>query len=161
MADTAGIEPPETQIFLNQTKLPWAFEVKVKVGVLPDGRNVWAKSLPLHFGLTTIVNGTETAIDFAEQMRHVAAEANAKSVTSYLIERANLRNRLLYAASDGYTKMLGETERIFTYYKRNTFVILQLYLMIDPHKKHQMFVQHCLDAFLNIIVRAPTERIFK
>jgi hypothetical protein len=161
IAGSGGAELPETQIFLNQTRLPWMFEVKIKVGVLPDGRNLWAKSLPLHFGLTRIVNGAEAPIDFHEQMRHVAAEANAKSVTKYLVERANLRNRLLYAASDGYTKMLGEVEKIFVYYKRNTFAILQLYLMIDPHDKHQMFVQHCLDTFLNIIGGAPNERIFK
>lgn len=161
MAKSAGAEPPETQIFLNQTRLPWTFEVKVKIGALPDGRELWAKSLPLHFGLSEIVDGNETVVDFKEQMELVAAGANAQSVSKYLIERANLRNRLLYAASDGYTQMVGDVDEIFAYYKRNTFVIIQLYLMIEPFGKIQMFVQHCLEAFLEIIAAAPNERIFK
>lgn len=162
MADSTGSDAPETHIFLDQSTAPPQFEVRIKAGELADGRVVWAKSLPLHFSLTRLgTKDEDVVLDFREQMEAVASDANAKSIERYLSDRANFRNKLLYATADGYLAMSGNVEKIFAHYKRNAFMIIQLYLMIDPFEKHQLFVQQCLDGFLKILNSAPKEQIFR
>jgi hypothetical protein len=160
-ADLAGGEP-DTHLFFNKSSAPPQFQLRMKAGELTDGRIIWATSKPLHFSLSLIKPGAEkVTIDFSEQLAQIASEANAKSVRKYLEERATLRNKLLYAVAEGYYAISGDMDEIFRYYQRNVFVILQLYLMIDPYEQRQEFAQQCLHGVLKILTSAPKEHIFE
>jgi len=75
--------------------------------------------------------------------------------------RAKFRNKLLYAASEGYPAVTGAPEAGLRSYQRNVFTILKLYLMIDPYPKQQDFVQQSLDAYLKMLKRVPRDVVFE
>ncbi len=95
--------------------------------------------------------------DFSYQLKSVAQDVDAKDIIEHLKKRANRRNRLLYAESNGYRELSGNITSALKGFTRNVFTILKIYLMIDPYKQHQEFVQQCLDAFLKMLKIVPTD----
>ena len=89
--------------------------------------------------------------DFARGIGKILAERNMKSVGDYLRQRANLRNRLLYASSDGYPDYQGDIMERLKQFKRNVFALLRMFLLIDPHPKHQSLVVQAVSGYVSVI----------
>lgn len=81
-----------------------------------------------------------------------------KSLLEYVRDRAELRNKLLYAKSEGYIEVSFEFDRMFEEYKRNVFRILKVYLLIDPYSKRQLLVEQALQGFLRALDALPKAR---
>lgn len=100
-------------------------------------------------------------LDFAAEIEQIATEAKTETIIDYLRERANVRNKLLYATADGYPGVSGDIEASLRGLQRNVMTILRLYFMIDPYAKHQGFVQQCLDAFIKMLNLVPKDIQFE
>jgi len=110
---------------------------------------------PLNFFAKGSMQGnTLRPLDFSTEIAELTSEANVTKIIEHLKERANLRNRLLYANPGGCPDVSGEIEPLLKSFKDNVFLILKLYLMIDPYDQ-QLFVQQCLDAFLRMLGQLP------
>jgi hypothetical protein len=155
-------EHPEAMLSFNQTLSPPRFELRINTGVAHEGKTIWAKSNPLHFTLSkSTADGGNLPLGFSDRMAELASEASATSIHRYLEDRANLRNKLLYASSNGYFQSGGDLNEIFNYYRQNVFTLLKIYFMVDPYEKKQNFAQQCLTSFLSILKGGPEERTFE
>jgi hypothetical protein len=155
-------EHPETVLFFNKTLSPPRFELRINTGVASEGKPIWAKSNPLHFTLSkSTADGANLPIGFSARMAELASEVSATSVHHYLEDRAKLRNKLLYASSNGYFQSGGDLNEIFNHYRRNVFTLLKIYFMVDPYERKQNFAQQCLTSFLSILKAGPDERTFE
>jgi hypothetical protein len=105
---------------------------------------------PLHFSST--VNDEHPT--FRSQMdvfvKASATEAG-KTLEKYLEEQAHLREKLLYAPSEGLYTYSGDIEKVHAETRRKAFRNLTLFLLIDQHTEQQGFVQQCLNAFLEMV----------
>lgn len=109
---------------------------------------------PLHFELT--MNGK--AHDFSHELNELATVKNVKKITDYIKRQANARNVILYASNKGIPKI--EHPPIEEIIERKNAIIfghLVIYLLIDPHKEHQLFVQQALTAFLKMLNAIPED----
>ncbi|HUP59252.1 MAG TPA: hypothetical protein VNA69_02405 [Thermoanaerobaculia bacterium] len=93
--------------------------------------------------------------DFGSGVAEVAAEVNVKDTTEFLKKRANVRNRLLYAGSQGIPGVAGDVEAGLALYQSNVFSILRAYMLIDPYPARQAFAQQGLFGFLNMLKQLP------
>lgn len=111
---------------------------------------------PLHFRINQGKRGEpEKVWDFGEKIVEHALRTGAKDVQKALETRANLRNRLLYAAPDGIPTVQPPVEPGLEQARRNTFRNLKIYLMIDEHPPGQLFVQQALSAFIKMLGKVP------
>ena len=147
---------PETTVFLDNNSSPPRMFIQLEIptnGInkpiygLPEG--------PLNFLVSGGPNNAPlTRLDFSKEIAQIAAEQNVKTILTHLKERANLRNRLLYANQNGCPDVKGDIELLLKQFQGNVFLILKLYFLIDPYEK-QLFVQQCLEAFLNMLGKMP------
>lgn len=70
---------------------------------------------------------------------------------AYLRQEANKRNLLLYASAQGFPSEMKVTPKFFPAYQSRVMAMVRTYLMIQPYKELQPFVQDSLDAFLMMI----------
>lgn len=110
--------------------------------------------LPLHFEVT--INGK--VHDFSHELDELATAKNVKKITDYIKRQANARNVILYASNKGIPKIEHPPiEEIIERKDAIVFGHLVIYLMIDPHKEHQLFVQQALTAFLKMLNAIPKD----
>jgi len=149
---------PPIELLWDEKKTPSRLLMRLKMPA-PGGKVFWAFPLPpLNF--SSFQNKNESGmvrLDFAEGIEQIATEAKAKSIIEYLRRRANLRNKLLYAAAEGCPKMSEDIEKHLRGLQRNVMTILRTYFMVDPYPEHQGFVQQCLDAFLGMLNIVPKD----
>lgn len=115
---------------------------------------VWATPQPpLHFEARHSVDGGATyeVQDFGRGVDELVASNGARSLIDYLRDRANTRNRLLYAPTNGYPQFGGDVELALKKYQRNTFTLIRIYLMIEPYAQKQNFVQQALLSYLKAL----------
>ena len=92
----------------------------------------------------------------------LAAEQGAPSVMAHLKERANLRNQILYAGDSGYP--IPVDERVLhglELARRNTFLLLKVFLLVDAYPSIQSFARQCLLAFLKMLGQPGIEVTFE
>jgi hypothetical protein len=118
---------------------------------------------PLHFqlGEGPIDDGERRLVDFADQALALAENRGFKNATEYLRDRANLRNRLLYAGATGYPGLKGNIEQALAEARSRTFANLLTFLMIDQHPFKQHFVQQAIAAFLRLLKLVSPEVVFE
>lgn len=125
----------------NQVDLPtiaiWTPKVPIGKRILPEP--------PLGFNMSV----NHDLHDFRKEFEKVAAESGIQTVEKYVRDRGNQRNRLLYAANDGIPRIEGLQEFLAAQRKR-VFQILTAVVFVDPYPDQQLFVQQCLDAFLEV-----------
>lgn len=156
-ASRFGPEPSEYQLFIDAAgkceKLAIRFELPRELTPEP----MWAMPTP---PLNVIISRggvgqAKREEDFAEGVSQLARDANSDSILAFLRDRANQRNRLLYAAKGGFNQVGGDPDEICVHYQRNTFLILKVCLLISPYRRKQPLVQQCLIALLKILKRQP------
>jgi hypothetical protein len=89
---------------------------------------------PLHFEVDQFnsEDPTRRPAVFERQLEELATEAGFKTVLDQLRERANFRNRLLYAGGSGYPIVQGPIDDGLRQMQRSTLTFLRLFVMIDP-----------------------------
>lgn len=108
----------------------------------------------------TIDPATEKPHDFEKKIAEHAASEGAANVLAYLEKRANLRNIILYAADNGIPLVRTPIEPFLRLARRNTFLILKLFLLVDGYQVQQSFARQCLLAFLKMLGRTDVEVTF-
>ena len=100
-------------------------------------------------------------VDFFDRAAAAAKKYGALSVKAHLKERANLRNRVLYAGEDGFP--ITEADKILPtlrVFRENTFVLLKVFLLVDCYDVQQSFARQCLLAFLKMVGTKDIEVTF-
>jgi len=118
---------------------------------------------PLHFQLREGQRneGERKLVDFADQALALAEKNGFKSVLEYLRDRANLRNRILYAGAAGCPCLEGNTEQALAGARSRTFGNLLTFLIIDQYEFKQHFVQQAVAAFLRLVKLLPPDVDFE
>lgn len=152
-----GDQMPKTELILNSKEK--RMEIRFRPLDPVDEDNFWAyPTPPLHFSLSGgPATGKMEKEDFAEGVKSIVTGANVKDIYEYIKNRANFRNQLLYAAPDGYPNVSQDIESEIQHIQRHVFIILRMYMLIDPYPGKQLFVQQALDAFLRILRVIPKD----
>lgn len=96
-------------------------------------------------------------ISFKQQVDQLASIKNVKRIEKYIDEKANERNLLLYASDKGCPHLESIKNLYFFEQKKKVMTMAYAYLLIEPYKEKQPFVQQCLDALLRMLgkVKSP------
>lgn len=125
-------------------------ETRVRLRIdVPGGTAYPVPPLNLHFK----VNGK--AHDYKPELNKIAHEASVKTILRHIENKANLRNRILYASSVGVPAIEGDMDKHLLKRRDNIFRNLMFFLLIDPYPERQPFVQDCLNAFLGMLDLLP------
>jgi len=76
---------------------------------------------------------------------------NVKRVEKYITDKANERNKLLYAATNGYPHLESVADDFFFVQKQKVMTMAYSYLLIEPYNEKQPFVQQAIDSLLNML----------
>jgi hypothetical protein len=151
-----GDQMPKTELILNSEEK--RMEIRFRPIDPADTEDVWNyPTPPLHFSLS---GGPATGMkkeDFAGGVKEIVSGANVKDIIEYIRNRANFRNQLLYAAHNGYPNVSQDIESEIQHIQRHVFIILRMYMLIDPYPSKQLFVQQALDAFLRLLRVMPQD----
>lgn len=143
---------PSTKIYLDSKTSPPRMFLQFQIAGI---KGYWEPQPPLNLSVAGgPKDGESKTIDFSAEIAELAKEHSVTAILSHLKERANLRNRLLYAGATGYPDVQGDAEATVKRFQRNVFLMLRLYLLIEPYER-QLFVQQCLDAFLLMLGHLP------
>lgn len=118
---------------------------------------IWTPQVPIGKRLTPVpplgfnMSVDEELHDFREEFRKIANGRGVDSIEGYVRERANRRNRLLYASGEGIPRV-DTLNNFLDGQRRRVFQILTALMFVDSYAEHQLFVQQCLDAFLSVAV---------
>lgn len=93
---------------------------------------------------------------FDDALQRYARMKGSKSVLKAIQEEANIRNRLLYAADNGITKV-ENVDSVLLAKGRPVTLMLTLVVAILQTRKHQLLPAQALEAYLRIFDRAPDE----
>lgn len=85
----------------------------------------------------------------------IAEDKKHSDVIKWLENEANLRNKVLYASEKGIPSIQANIDGIIKNRKARVTLILSIYLMIEPYREKQIFVQNCLDEYLKMVKRVP------
>jgi len=148
-----GSQMPPTEIYLDTKEEKPKLAIRFKKNHPLTGVPSYAYPIPpLNFSIFGgKANGTIKKEDFSAGIEEIVKNTNVNNIFEHLKNRANLRNQLLYAAPEGYPSINGNIETTLQQYQKNTFVILRMYMLIDPYAKIQLFVQQALYVFLKTI----------
>lgn len=124
--------------------------------VLPDGTT--ARSDP-PLGFTAADSATGSPMDFEKSMDAVVAAHGLSDTLAYLRERANRRNRLLYAGEQGIPTLDGPAEPFVLGAKKHVMLLLGVFCLIFPYRQKALFVQQALDAFLLLLGKVEKQDI--
>lgn len=119
------------------------FTIKLQNG---DEKYAWPNP-PLHVGVS--INGQQH--NFGLQLQELASEANAQDAWAYVKRMANRRNLVLYAHEKGVPHADTPVDEFLDQRRRNVFMLLTIYLMIDQHQEHQLLVQQAIDSLLPLL----------
>lgn len=103
---------------------------------------------------------TEKPVEFEQKIAEQAASAGAASVKTYLKQRANLRNQVLYAGETGYPLVRTPIEPFLRLGRGNTLLILKIFLLVDGYDVQQSFARQCLLAFLKALGETDVQVTF-
>ena len=116
----------------------------------PDGKDYLGYPDP-PLGFTVSRNGELDS--FVEVFQSLATARSAASFTKLIKNRANYRNRLIYADAQGVPKIAGPIDRMLLRRRDHIYRNLTIFLLIDQYSEHQLFVEQALNAFLLAIKR--------
>jgi len=149
-ANQMGLEPT---LELRRELQPTRFQVRLTVP-LADGKKIWAyPDPPLHYSVRT----NDKIEDFSQQLSELANERNRKDILDHVRELANKRNQILYASSEGIPAIADPIDGYILKRRDVIFTNLIIYLLIDPYKEKQLFVQQALSAFLKMLRLIPED----
>lgn len=112
-----------------------------------DGSN---SMVPINPPLAFLFSDKGLGIDEELDIEVFIKRQGAASVSSYLKQEANLRNKLLYASPAGVPRISIDHSKYFPAKQQAVRTMLCAYLMIEPYGQ-QPTVTHALNAYLDLI----------
>ena len=97
------------------------------------------------------------SFSYRQQIDKFVKSKDAKEIKDCLRQEANKRNEVLYATPRGFPFSIEITPKFFPAYWRRVMAMLRAYLMIEPYKERQPFVQDSLNAFLAMVISFKLE----
>lgn len=95
--------------------------------------------------------------DFRPEIDALLAAASVARFTKFVRDRANERNRLLYATAQGIPRVAGSVKQVLETGRGRVFAELAVFLLIDTVKTQQRFVVQALEAFLRLMELIPDD----
>lgn len=129
--------PPSLSISIDLQALGISNEPKIAT---PDN--------PFNFTLRRA--GDETIYFFEKELREIANFRGAADIKAAISDRANLRNRLLYASDRGIPEVEFPDAALLQYRDR-IYRLCLLTIGILQTKQHQLFAAQNLEAFLSVL----------
>lgn len=117
---------------------------------------------PLHF--TFSQEDTGEVCTFEHNFQELIKGEKYKDALQYVIDKAQTRNKILYANNIGKPKVEGDLEGYLNSQKKKVMTFLIIMLMIDPWEKEEgnsLFVQQGLDSFLLLLNRINSEDVYQ
>jgi hypothetical protein len=74
-----------------------------------------------------------------------------ENVNDHIEQQKNLRNRILYATPEGVPEINGNGAAIVLRRRDYIFGSLIVFLLIEQTSEPQLFVQQCLNSFLQML----------
>ncbi|MDB5810174.1 MAG: hypothetical protein JWN94_2296 [Betaproteobacteria bacterium] len=99
------------------------------------------------------------SFSYRQQIDKFVKTKDAKEIKDYLRQEANKRNEVLYATAQGFPASIEITPKFFPAYWKRVMAMLRAYLMIEPHKEPQPFIQDSLNAFLAMVISLKQEDV--
>jgi hypothetical protein len=124
--------------------------LKIYIPMIVNGVEVFAMPDP-PLNLNIKVDGKP--ISFKRQVDKLATLKNVKRVEKYITDKANERNKLLYASVNGYPHLESIADEFFIEQKKKVMTMAYSYLLIEPYNEKQPFVQQTIDSLLNMLGR--------
>lgn len=124
--------------------------------LLPNGQElVMVQDPPLEITLHENLNDGRGDVlhDFGTELAELAARDGHASIIEKVRERANLRNRILYATMTGYREADGDVGPVLEAYSKSTKALLLALLLVDPPNVVQRFAQQVVDAYVGIVAK--------
>jgi hypothetical protein len=97
------------------------------------------------------------SFSYRQQIDKFVKSKDAREIKDCLRQEANKRNEVLYATPHGFPASIEITPKFFPAYWRRVMAMLRAYLMIEPYKEPQPFVQDSLNAFLAMVISLKQE----
>lgn len=88
---------------------------------------------------------------YKKQIDSLVKSKGGVEIRKYLQDQANQRNLLLYATPKGFPSEIQIPSKFLPAYQKRVIAMLRAYLLTQPYKEIQPFVQDSLDAFLAMI----------
>lgn len=120
------------------------FEAHMDLG---NGPTTFIPEPPLNFQLIH----KDKRFSYKRQIKALAESKKVREIGKLLKDVANQRNLLLYANQQGYPAEVKVEDKFFPAYQKRVLTLLRTYLMIEPYKGDQFFVQDASDAFLAML----------
>lgn len=148
----AGFAEPE--IVFEKEEGQDVLRVRIKVPNPVGSGFVWLyPQPPLDFNLE--IEGKRH--DFRPEIEALLAAARVAEFTKFVRDRANERNRLLYATAQGLPTVVGNLKKVLDEARGRVFAELAVFLLIDTVKARQQFVVQALDAFVRLMELIPDD----
>lgn len=131
--------PQEFQLVLNYDKkvLEIAFSIN-------NNDELLKPVPPLNFSM--IVN--DKAYYFKNELEELAKN-NRKKILNQIEEKANFRNKIIYAEPKGTLQYNGSIDTELDQYYNRVFGLIRVYSLIYPYKNNKSeFIQNTIDAFV-------------
>mgnify|MGYP001585944136 CR=1 FL=1 len=115
-----------------------------------NGESHWAYPIPpLNFGVK--VGEAASPPSYESQITSLVDAMEAKDILSYLKNEANVRNKVLYASTDGHPIITDLKPEFLSDKTSHVMNLLQAYLLIKPWREIQPYVQDSVGAFLSMV----------
>lgn len=122
--------------------------LKFEASMISNGQQIhFAPEPPFNFEL--LHEGKQ--FSYKPQIQKLVKSKNVKNIKKHIEENAELRNKVLYATPKGFPAKIKIEDNFFPTYLSRVIALLRTYLLIEPYKIHQPFVQDSLNALLAMI----------
>lgn len=115
----------------------------------PGHASAFLPKPPLHF--ETTIN--TVPYDFSAEVQKVASIYKMKTIQKHIRSRAERRNHLLYATSQGIPSVVRPIDKQIATSRDRILAALAVFLFVDQNASVQLLPQQALTAFLNLLPR--------
>lgn len=98
---------------------------------------------PLNFSMTL----NDKPYYFGKELQEIA-KLNGKKILKQIEEKANLRNKIIYAEPNGGSHITSSIDDEIDRYYQRVFKLVRIYCLIYPHSEKFDFIQNAIDAFI-------------
>ncbi len=120
------------------------------IAVITEHPNGSSSMIPINPPLSLLLSENGLEIDKALDIDAFIKREGAASVSTYLKQEANLRNRLLYASPAGIPSVTIDSGKYFPAKQQAVRAMLCAYLLVKPYGQ-QLTVTHALGSYLDLI----------
>lgn len=127
---------------------------RLVVGFVLEGEGEPQTAMPVPpLNLSLRDGNTDRFPDLSRNVREILEPTGYTNVLSFLQEESNLRNRILYAAPDGYPLIEDLQPQYILERQRRVLTILKATLLVLPYDEVQPFASDALASFLRLVDR--------